>query len=54
MSAISALNGEQGNAVHGLCIDHNWFRCSADGEADNPVNEKLSKLLEEYFYKGKN
>lgn len=32
-------------------FDNNWFRCSADGEADNPVNENLSKVLEEYFYK---
>ena len=33
-------------------FDNNWFRCSADGEADNPVNENLSKVLEEYFNKG--
>jgi hypothetical protein len=32
-------------------FDNNWRGCSADSEADNPVNENLSKLLEEYFYK---
>lgn len=35
-------------------FDNNWRGCSADSEADNPVNENLSKVLEEYFYKGKN
>lgn len=30
-------------------FDNNWYRCSADGEADNPVNESLSRVLDEYF-----
>lgn len=35
-------------------FDNIWRGCTADSEADSPVNESLSKLLEEYFNKGKN
>ena len=35
-------------------FDNIWRNCTSDSEADNPVNENLSKLLEEYFNKGKN
>lgn len=35
-------------------FDNNWHNCSADSEADSICSENLSKLLEEYFYKGKN
>ena len=33
-------------------FDNNWRGCSADSEADSICSENLSKLLEEYFYKG--
>lgn len=35
-------------------FENNWCGCSADSEADSICSENLSKLLEEYFNKGKN
>ena len=35
-------------------FENNWRSCSADSEADSICSENISKVLEEYFNKGKN